>query len=536
MVLKQENYNQILDLIKTGLIDKALALTRSFLKNNKEDLSLNKIQAFIYGQKEEYELALEILERLKKIYPKDFDIANNIGNYALKLENIDLAFANIAIAKKIKPESPVPYKNAADCFMLLRNFKSAEIEINQCIHLNESLYQQYAYYIEAILLKAEVLIANHQREQAKIFLKKYLDFEFNSEICLELCDIDPDFVSEKNILHVKELIKNSAFSSHLNKFSTLSPLLFILGKYYEKRDPISSDTYYVKANQEVSKIQRMHVFAYQKKFSEIMKKYEEIKNINISNFDYGGEAVFVVGLPRSGTTLLESILNANNQVFAGGELRAFQRFYNQYSDSLTPNITDRLERLGQNYLNCVSSIKGDYEFIIDKLPLNFSVIGFIAKSLPQSKIFLVLRNPWDVAKSQFRQRYVQNVPFSSSFFNIGVYIANFEAIINFWRSFSEIDQRIYTIKYENLVRDTQKEQEKIYAYCKITEPYQENLRKKHFAKTASMNQVQNTIHHNSSKNSAFEHLKPEFFDAYYAQREFWINKGIKFNDIYFGYL
>ena len=76
----------------------------------------------------------------------------------------------------------------------------------------------------------------------------------------------------------------------------------------------------------------------------------------------------------------------------------------------------------------------NYKLIIDKLPENFLFIGYLLKILPGSKIIRTFRNPWDVAISLYKQRYVTNIPYSASFFNIGVFMSNFEAINIFWNN------------------------------------------------------------------------------------------------------
>ena len=126
------------------------------------------------------------------------------------------------------------------------------------------------------------------------------------------------------------------------------------------------------------------------------------------------------------TTLLESTISANKQVFAGGEMKAFNTLYNRILSEYESLNEGSLDKVGQAYLDIMNPIKGEFDYIVDKMPMNFTHIGFILKSLPSSSVFLMLRNPWDVAISLFKQRFVNNIPYASSF-NIGVYIANFEA-------------------------------------------------------------------------------------------------------------
>ena len=124
-------------------------------------------------------------------------------------------------------------------------------------------------------------------------------------------------------------------------------------------------------------------------------------------------------MPRSGTTLLESTISANKQVFAGGEMKAFNTLYNRISSEYESLDEVGLNKIGQAYLDVMNPIRGEFDFIVDKMPMNFTHIGFILKSLPSSKVFLMIRNPWDVAISLFKQRFVNNIPYASSFLILG---------------------------------------------------------------------------------------------------------------------
>ena len=91
-----------------------------------------------------------------------------------------------------------------------------------------------------------------------------------------------------------------------------------------------------------------------------------------------------------------------------------------------------IDEFRKTYLKRTDYLRGNNNKIVDKLPDNFLYIGFLTKILPKSKIIRTFRNPWDVAISLFKQRYVTNIPYSASFFNIGVFMSNFEAINIFW--------------------------------------------------------------------------------------------------------
>ena len=92
-----------------------------------------------------------------------------------------------------------------------------------------------------------------------------------------------------------------------------------------------------------------------------------------------------------------------------------------------------------------------FKYIVDKLPENFLYLGIIMKLLPKAKIIRTFRDPWDVAISLYKQRYVTNIPYSASFFNIGVFMSNFEAINNYWSDHINTKSNLMDVKYEHLV-------------------------------------------------------------------------------------
>ena len=129
-----------------------------------------------------------------------------------------------------------------------------------------------------------------------------------------------------------------------------------------------------------------------------------------------------------------------------------------------------------------------------------------------------------------------NVPYSVSFFNIGVFLANFEAINLFWDENMEEKENIFDVKYEELVSNYIYYQEKIYKFLGLKAVYDENKRNDFFSPTASTRQVKEGVHKRSVDKKEFSHHKSEFLDAIQMQREYWAKKDIKSkkND-FFGY-
>ena len=115
-------------------------------------------------------------------------------------------------------------------------------------------------------------------------------------------------------------------------------------------------------------------------------------NLNISSLkNIERKFIFIIGMPRSGTSLTEQILSSHNNVFGGGELPITERIYNNYFDNKLIN-NETLVKSNKEYLEYISNIDNTGKVFTDKAPLNFLYVGFILKYLPNSKFINIVRN------------------------------------------------------------------------------------------------------------------------------------------------
>ena len=521
--------------ISEGQLEKALIECEKFVKANPNEIYPLKLLAHIYFLQEDYRLAIETTQKVLEIKHDDFDGNNKLGSYYLKLEEFKKALFYIDKAKQINPEHPAPYQNHCETLMKVRDFKGAAEQIDKCISQHETYSNDYTTYKSTLLIRVEIFIALKEQSKAIEFIKKYLSIKFDAELLLHLIQIDRNEASDEMINICKHKIKNKTFGSKMERYQEQVPLYFSLAVYYEKTDPPKSDKYYIKANDEVTEIQRLTMIKFQKSVLRIIDNYGMVKNFIPKNNNKGEDNIFILGMPRSGTTLTESIITANTEVFGGGELMSF---YDLAYRLLVDKKYDEnsFEMVGEQYIKRTEYLLINQKKIADKLPNNYAFIGHIRKFLPGAKIVLVLRNPWDLAVSLYKQRYVTNISFSSTFFNLGIQMANFEASLLYWKKLGMLDNNVMVIYYENLVKNFDETQKKLYAFCKINSEYEPEKRESFFAKTASLNQVQNKIHTESLEKDNFSSFKKEFREAFYSQREFW--KSRNFFDIpadFFGY-
>jgi len=224
-------------------------------------------------------------------------------------------------------------------------------------------------------------------------------------------------------------------------------------------------------------------------------------------------------------------------ITSGGELLSAYKLIDEFVNNKEDSKLDVfVKNFREQYLAKTDFLRGDYNLIVDKLPENFLFIGYLLKLLPGAKIIRTFRNPWDVAISLYKQRYVTNIPYSASFFNLGVFMSNFEAVNLYWNKNIQAEKNILDIRYEDLINDTDFYQQKIYDFLEIKSEFDEEKRRSFFAQTASIRQIGSPVHKKSIEKKDFLDKKSEFYEALKMQRKYWEKNGISFKSSdFFGY-
>lgn len=188
------------------------------------------------------------------------------------------------------------------------------------------------------------------------------------------------------------------------------------------------------------------------------------------------EPIFVIGMPRSGTTLVDRILSSHPSVHSAGELQNFGAVIKRASGSRSPRLLDaetimharRLDwtRVGEAYLASTRPGTGSTPHFIDKLPHNFLYAGYIARAFPRARIVCLRRNPMDTCLSNFRQLFAQTSPYYDYSFDLldtGRYYVLFDRLMAHWRRV--LPGRIMEVNYESIVDDQEGNTRKLLEFC-----------------------------------------------------------------------
>lgn len=192
--------------------------------------------------------------------------------------------------------------------------------------------------------------------------------------------------------------------------------------------------------------------------------------------------IFVIGMPRSGTTLVERIISNHSMVGSGGELQDFGVAVKELTGTASNAVLDlpTLEaaenldftKLGERYLQRTQIFHPEMAHLVDKLPFNFFYVGLIRRALPNAKIVCLLRDPMDTCIGNFRQLFSLNSPYyaySYDLESIGRFYCQFYALVHEWNKFHPDSVRLQS--YETLARNPDREIRDLLEFCGL--PFEE---------------------------------------------------------------
>lgn len=201
------------------------------------------------------------------------------------------------------------------------------------------------------------------------------------------------------------------------------------------------------------------------------------QSLSVEVQDNARHPIFILGMPRSGTTLLERILSNHSQVKAVGELQDFPIALKKLSATSSPLVLDEatiekaadvdIEALGELYSQRAEVFAEGSEYYIDKMPLNFLYAGLISCALPNAKIICMRRNPMDVCFSNYKQLFATDFSFYNYAYDLedcARYLVRFDKLMKTWKTLLPED-RYVELDYEDLVDNTEARSREMLAFC-----------------------------------------------------------------------
>jgi len=492
----EKKIQDIVNLYKLKKFDEAEDSAKELIKIHPKVVLLYEIIGLIFLGQNRINEAETIFKKGISINPSYASIYNNLGNVYQSQNKFNEAEQLYNQSIKLNKKIPETHNNLGNLFLKLQKNLEAINSYKNSINANSNFFP--AYYNLGVLYKnlGEFKKAIEYLNQA-VKLKEHY---YPAHIAISQITN----YSKKNEHYV---ILKKVYDEAIKKQIKSSQLSFALGKACEDKKEFSEAfNFFSEANlirrKDISFIKEEE----KKEFSNIkayfdnsfFSKYNKVLNNN-------KKPIFILGMPRSGTTLIEQILSSHKDVYGGDELNILPDLIKEnllhkndfFSKEI--KINDHiLKNLGNKYLNYINKISNNSKRITDKLPINFKWIGLIRVILPNSKIVHCVRNPRDNCLSIFKNYFVNpRLNFAYDIDEIIFFYNLYIDLMNHWKNL--FPNFIYNINYEKLVSEPENEVANLLKFCDLK--WDKNClnfyKNKRIIKTASDTQARKKIYKSS---------------------------------------
>jgi predicted Zn-dependent protease len=475
----------------------AEALCRTFVRDHPDNVTGIRLLAeigFQVGVLIEAEL---LLERCLELAP-DFDLARlSYAKVLSQREKLELALQQTDLLLAAKKDKPAYLALRASILVRMGDFASA-------LPCYEHILTHYPAQPGIVLSYGHALKTVGKQEQAitayrdTIRLRPSFGDAYWSLANLKTFRFtDADLEAMRAQLENQELAREDYFH-----------LCFALGKALEDRKEYApSFEYYHKGNRIKEKLSGYNPDTISEHVRRLQRACPQaLFQAAAGRGCQAPDPIFIVGLPRSGSTLLEQILASHSQVDGTKELVQMiaiarrlggNRKKNQpsaYPEILASLDAGQLEALGQEYLDGTRIQRGTAPFFIDKMPNNFLHIGLIALILPRAKIIDARRHPMAACFSGFTQLFARGQSFTYGLNNIGRYYRDYVDLMDHWDQV--LPGKVLRMQYEDMVTDTEDQVRRLLDFCELE--FEESCLAFHqterAVRTASSEQVRQPIY------------------------------------------
>jgi tetratricopeptide (TPR) repeat protein len=526
--------------------DKAIEYYRKVIAiNPNHSESVNNLGAVLIEQ-ENFDEAINTLAQAIQLNPNYAEAHCNIAHALIGLEKFDQALKGLAKAISLKEDYADAYIGQARVQQELNQPENAEASVKRAIELEPD-------NADAFALLGELSIESNNLDIAKSSFKKAVKLDKENDRALiglgtlkmqtgdtgeaeiffnQVLAIKPDNIlarisitqARKTIAGEENFLALEAQIPELDSMRTSKamPLHFALGKCYDdlKMDKKAFPHFMKGCEIKRSKVD-YDADVQEKQTQSIIDFFTKEKlNSLTGSGNKSTSPIFILGMPRSGTTLTEQIISSHASVFGAGELPYLLKLANNslgdgsaigYPDSMKELSKRHLTALGDQYIAQVQSLAPDAKKITDKMPANFFCVGLIHLMLPNAKIIHIRRNPMDTSLSGFTKLFNNGQSHSYDLAELGRYYCNYDRLMKHWHSVIP-GNNFMEIQYEDLVAHTEEKTRQLISFVDLKWDaaclnFQDNKRA---VRTASIAQVRKPIYQSSvAKWKRYaEHLGP----------------------------
>ncbi len=445
---------------KVGKFDEVIRDTKLLLKKHNDQQILYNILSLTYQAKGENAKAIDLLTKAIKKSPTNIFFLNNIGISYYNLKNYSEAEYYFKRALDIEPKHINALNNLANLKNDLNLIDEAKELYKKSIELNDNLLEPHHNLASLFQSTGELEKAVYHYEKVLGINPKFTKADRGISMMTKYSSTNKHFLEMK-----KKLVE-----ANLNDFEKID-LHFALGKAYDDIKDYKNSF----SNIEIANLLKKKITKYN--INNDINLFNSIKNFfskdQLVKFPSNKKKIiFILGMPRSGTSLTEQIISSHRNVYGGGELYYFTKFFfeklkreNQFlmNEKLAQDFNNELIKFQKEYLDNISSIDNSEKVFTDKAPLNFRWIGFIITLFPNSKIIHCKRNSVENCWSIYKNNFDGNIDFSNNLTDLGSFYNLYTDLMSYWNE--KFKDKIYNLKYENLVNNPEIETKSLIDFC-----------------------------------------------------------------------
>ena len=436
---------------------------------------------------------------------------SNLGGALKDLGRFDDAEASYRQAIAVKPDFAEAHSNLGGTLKDLGRLVDAEASHRQAIALKPDYAKAHSNLGSTLQELGRLKDAEASYRRATALKSDFAEAHRNLAMMKKFSSRDEQFLEMQILYHDPSISEDD-----------LCRICFALAKACEDLEDIAEAfQFYAEGN-----ALRKKKLGYKKEKDQEL--FEKLKTSYPSIISHAFEPeivapehtpIFIVGMPRSGTTLAEQIISSHPLVTGAGELNSVSQFGAPLTFGQTPVNDATLTSFREQYLNALQQRSGGNAIVIDKMPWNFHFLGLIAAALPEAKIIHVKRHPAAVCWGNYTKHFVNDsLGYCYSLGDILHYHELYEELMGYWHQV--LPSKIYDLDYEVLTEHQEEETRKLIDHLGLewNEACLSPQDNKRSVATASSAQVRKKVYQGSSErwklyrehlNGAFDHFKDD---------------------------
>ncbi len=459
---------EAVNLLREGKLGKAERIVRDLLKKYPADVSAIRVLAEIGTKVGHLKEASHLLERCLELAP-DFNAARH--SHALVLMRLQKPEAAIHEAEKLLALEP----NNPNFLTLKASIMTRIGDQSAALEIYERVLKNYPNQARAQMSYGHTLKTVGRLDESIEAYKKCIRLSPEvGEAYWSLANLKTFRFGDEDIENMRKQVTAEGGDA-----DDQSHLAFALGKALEDQGGFDESFKFYKRGNAIRRIEHRHSLKI-----NVLESVRQVRTLGKAFFEqrkgWGCQApdpIFVVGLPRAGSTLLEQILASHSQVEGTTELqdiiaisrkigaKSRENPSGKYPEILAEMTADQFRELGESYLETTRIQRSDTPFFIDKMPNNFRHIGLIHLILPHSKIIDARRHPMGGCFSGFKQLFAHGQTFTYGLEDIGKYYRDYVRLMDHWDAV--LPGRVHRVQYEKMVVDTKAQIRALLDYCEL---------------------------------------------------------------------